>query len=163
MTSDNSDNTQPLLSQPYEAPITSSAGEMVDSSDQDTNNSIFKRNYIHYRKWLQDFLESRTQHFCIITLVSLDILGIFSDIFINLYTCEEGEQTPTVDRIRDGLGIAGLVFSCLFMVELILSVWAFGWRLVLSSLLVTISSNSSQSNLSYSHVYHRKFSFHPHR
>lgn len=29
--------------------------------------------------------------------------------------------------MRNGLGIAGLVFSCMFMVELLLSVWAFGW------------------------------------
>lgn len=64
----------------------------------------------------------------VLALVSLDLLGIFGDIFINLYTCEEGEPSPTWDQVREGLGIAGLVFSCLFMVELILSLWAFGWR-----------------------------------
>lgn len=30
--------------------------------------------------------------------------------------------------MRDVLGIAGLVFSSVFMLELLLSVWAFGWR-----------------------------------
>lgn len=37
--------------------------------------------------------------------------------------------------MRNGLGIAGLIFSCLFLVELIASVWAFGWRYVISTVL----------------------------
>jgi len=58
----------------------------------------------------------------------LDLLGIFADIFINLYTCEEGDPSPTWDQIRNTLNVAGLVFSCLFVLELLLSMWAFGWR-----------------------------------
>lgn len=61
-------------------------------------------------------------------LVSFDLLGIFADIIINLYQCDEKDTSPFWDDVRNGLGIAGLVFSCLFMLELILSVWAFGWR-----------------------------------
>lgn len=33
--------------------------------------------------------------------------------------------------MREGLGIAGLVFSCLFLAELGASIWAFGLRFVL--------------------------------
>jgi hypothetical protein len=121
-TNDNDDSSQPLLS----SDTTRAAN--TSEIDQD-NTSAFKRHYRRHQEWLQDFLASRTQHFCVLGLVSLDLLGIFADIFINLYTCEEGEPSPTWDAIRSGLGIAGLVFSCLFMLELILSVWAFGWRL----------------------------------
>lgn len=127
MPSQHSDSSQPLLSPSHEPPTSATAGETVDSNTRKPD-SILTREYSQSRKWLQEFLGSRTQHFCIIVLVSLDLLGIFGDIFINLYTCEEGEPSPTLDEVRDGLGIAGLVFSCLFMIELILSVWAFGWR-----------------------------------
>jgi hypothetical protein len=64
----------------------------------------------------------------VLGLVSFDLLGIFADIIINLYQCDEKDTSPFWDDVRNGLGIAGLVFSCLFMLELILSVWAFGWR-----------------------------------
>jgi len=121
-TNDNYDSSQPLLS-----PDTTQAANTSEIDQDDT--SAFKRHYRRHQEWLQDFLASRTQHFCVLGLVSLDLLGIFADIFINLYTCEEGEPSPTWDAIRNGLGVAGLVFSCLFMLELILSVWAFGWRL----------------------------------
>lgn len=77
------------------------------------------------REDVQIFLGSRLQHIFVLTLVSLDLLGIFADIFINLYTCEEGSPSPTWDHIRDVLNIIGLVFSCIFMLELMLSIWAF--------------------------------------
>jgi len=118
----NDDSSQPLLS----TGTTRAAVNPTEINPSDT--SAFKTHYTHHRQYLQDFLSSRTQHFCVLGLVSLDLLGIFADIFINLYTCEEGEPSPTWDAVRNGLGIAGLVFSCLFMLELILSVWAFGWR-----------------------------------
>ena len=128
MPSQNKDGQQPLLSSFNQQHISSyTAGEAVDP-DSSNDNSTFTRKLSLYRNWLQNFLSSRTQHFCIICLVSLDLLGIFADIFINLYTCEEGEPGPVWDEVRNVLGIAGLIFSCLFMVELILSVWAFGWR-----------------------------------
>jgi len=49
-------------------------------------------------------------------------------VFISLYTCERKFAGRGWDDAKDGLGIAGLVFSSLFMVELMLSVWAFGFR-----------------------------------
>jgi voltage-gated hydrogen channel 1 len=122
---DNDESSQqPLLSSG-----TAHNTEEPSSNTHTANTSeVIKIFYTRHRQWLQDFLSSRTQHFIVLGLVSLDLLGIFADIFINLYTCEEGEPSPTWDAIRNGLGIAGLVFSCLFMLELIMSVWAFGWR-----------------------------------
>jgi voltage-gated hydrogen channel 1 len=118
MPSTDTTNTQPLLSSFHQASSESSAN----------TTSTLKRHYIDSRALLQAFLNSRVQHFCVLALVSLDLLGIFADIFINLYTCEEGTPNPKWDTVRACLGIIGLVFSCLFMLELILSVWAFGWR-----------------------------------
>jgi len=60
--------------------------------------------------------------------VTLDLLGIFADIIINLYQCDTKDTDPKWNDVRNGLGIAGLVFSVCFLVELILSIWAFGWQ-----------------------------------
>ncbi len=79
---------------------------------------------------IREFLSSRAQHYVVLGLVSCDLLGIFADIIINLYQCDGEKTEPIWNDVRDGLGIAGLVFSCLFMVELILCVWAFGLRSV---------------------------------
>jgi cellulose synthase/poly-beta-1,6-N-acetylglucosamine synthase-like glycosyltransferase len=131
MPSNDDSAQQPLLSAGItcDAVDPSSNTQAVNPTEVDPNDtSAFKTWYRNQLQWLQGFLASRTQHFCVLGLVSLDLLGIFADIFINLYTCEEGEPSPTWDAVRNMLGIAGLVFSCLFMVELILSVWAFGWR-----------------------------------
>ena len=61
-------------------------------------------------------------------LVSLDLLGIFADIIINLYQCDVPSASPSWSFVRDVLGIVGLIFSSAFMAELLASVWAFGWR-----------------------------------
>jgi len=66
----------------------------------------------------------------VLGLVTLDLLGIFADIIINLYQCDGGETNPKWNDVREGLGIAGLVFSCLFLSELTLNVWVFGLRFV---------------------------------
>lgn len=98
--------------------------------------SFFRKLLNGYRKSqssVKRFLSSSAQHYTVLLLVACDLIGIFADIIINLYQCDndrEGKTDPIWNEVRDGLGIAGLVFSCLFMVELIASVWAFGWRYV---------------------------------
>ncbi|KAG4443450.1 hypothetical protein IFR05_001020 [Cadophora sp. M221] len=82
----------------------------------------------------QTFLSSRYQHYLVLGLVSFDLLGIFADILIELYQCDFPDASLQWNTVKQGLGIAGLVFSCLFMVELVLSVWGFGWRLFWISL-----------------------------
>ncbi|ESZ97422.1 hypothetical protein SBOR_2200 [Sclerotinia borealis F-4128] len=85
------------------------------------------------RTSVKTFLSSGAQHYTVLLLVACDLIGIFADIIINLYQCDndkEGKTEPIWNEVRDGLGIAGLIFSCFFMVELIASVWAFGWRYV---------------------------------
>ncbi|CAD6441337.1 15246c73-b5ab-4eeb-ab8f-a38edd2a07b2 [Sclerotinia trifoliorum] len=86
--------------------------------------------YRKSRGYVRSFLSTRGQHYTVLLLVACDLIGIFADIVINLYQCDndkEGKTDPIWNEVRVGLGIAGLVFSCLFMLELIASVWAFGW------------------------------------
>ena len=64
-------------------------------------------------------------------LVSLDVSIIFADFLISLYTCDHscGKDENADEEWRDAqdaLGVVSLVFSCLFMFELLASIWAFG-------------------------------------
>jgi len=123
-----SSSSQPLLHEDREAATSNSYSRSAESSSPHTSRS--KVLYNSSKQQVQDFLSSRAQHYTVLALVSFDLLGIFADIIINLYQCDEKDTAPIWDDVRNGLGIAGLVFSCLFMLELILSVWAFGWRFV---------------------------------
>jgi hypothetical protein len=65
----------------------------------------------------------------IMALVALDVSGILADIFVALIACDKHEQGEQwVEDIRGGLKTASLVFSCLFLTELALTVWAYGFR-----------------------------------
>ena len=95
-------------------------------------SSITHDRYIHpARKQVQRFLVSKSGHYAVLALVSLDVSCIFADFLISLYVCEhscgEGHHVRKglVDA-QQALVIVSLVFSCLFMVELLASVWAFG-------------------------------------
>ena len=132
-----SPSTQPLLQTEREAASSNAQDREAENMQQRTTR--YKKVYNICRQRIQDFLSSRAQHYTVLSLVSFDLLGIFADIIINLYQCDEGDTSPVWDDVRGGLGIAGLVFSCLFMLELILSVWAFGWRSVPSSNLFFLS------------------------
>ncbi|KAH0559035.1 hypothetical protein GP486_004364 [Trichoglossum hirsutum] len=74
------------------------------------------------------FLASKVAHYSILLMVTLDVTCIFGDIFINLFTC--GKQNP--DRAwgvaLEVLGDISSVFSCLFLLELLVSVWAAGYE-----------------------------------
>ncbi|KAG5656047.1 hypothetical protein KAF25_001617 [Fusarium avenaceum] len=74
------------------------------------------------------FLSSKSGHYSVLTLVSLDVLSMIADFILNLFKCEQGKKSSEWDIALDILGSISLVFSCLFMVELIASIWAFGWK-----------------------------------
>ncbi|CAM1510966.1 Fc.00g084790.m01.CDS01 [Cosmosporella sp. VM-42] len=73
------------------------------------------------------FLSSKTGHYSVLILVSLDLLAMIADFILQLFKCEQGKIGADWDLALDILGSVSLVFSCLFMLELIASVWAFGW------------------------------------
>ena len=52
----------------------------------------------------------------------------YTDFVLNLFRCEQGRKGSDWDLALEILGSIALVFSCLFMLELIASVWAFGWK-----------------------------------
>ncbi|KAE8445296.1 hypothetical protein EG329_013534 [Mollisiaceae sp. DMI_Dod_QoI] len=123
--------SQPLLGEPSssrsDAPPTNGDNEYTLYSSKGKKPQRFKSAYHFCRGSVKTFLSSPAQHYTVLSLVSFDLLGIFADIIINLYQCDEGDFAgPVWNDVREGLSVAGLVFSCLFMLELILSVWAFG-------------------------------------
>lgn len=84
-----------------------------------------------YRGRARKWLDSKYQHYLLIGLIAIDVSLIFTDIFISLYTCEEGrnrsESTDRrLDRTQEALKIISLVFSCIFLLELLITLWAFG-------------------------------------
>ncbi|KAJ4026839.1 hypothetical protein NW752_001796 [Fusarium irregulare] len=74
------------------------------------------------------FLSSKAGHYSVLTLVSLDVMSMIADFVLNLFRCEQGRKGSDWDLALEILGSIALVFSCLFMLELIASVWAFGWK-----------------------------------
>lgn len=87
------------------------------------------------RQKTRRLLNSKLGHYFVLFLVSVDIICIFADFLISLYTCEKECCKPTekyrgYHDAQDALGIVSLVFSSLFMVELAASIWAFGVQYV---------------------------------
>ncbi|KAF5722636.1 voltage-gated hydrogen channel 1 [Fusarium mundagurra] len=77
------------------------------------------------------FLSSKAGHYSVLTLVSLDVLSMIADFILNLFKCEQSRKGSDWDLALEILGSVSLVFSCLFVIELMASVWAFGWKSVL--------------------------------
>lgn len=85
------------------------------------------------RHRVQRFLTSKAGHYAVLILVSLDVSCIFADILISLFACEKtcksgANKGAGLEDAQETLGIVSLVFSCLFMAELLASVWSFGPR-----------------------------------
>ncbi|KAL6859636.1 hypothetical protein J3F83DRAFT_748450 [Trichoderma novae-zelandiae] len=79
------------------------------------------------RKSSRRFLESRSKHFVVMGVVALDVAALLANVFIQLIACEMHENDePWVEQLTEGLEIAGLVFSSLFLLELFACLFAFG-------------------------------------
>lgn len=62
-------------------------------------------------------------------IVALDVAALLANIFIQLIACEMDEKDePWVEDVTESLEIAGLVFSSLFLLELVACLFAFGPR-----------------------------------
>lgn len=113
-----------------QSPLLSSDSHHIEHASQDfIAKQVGDANSAAYRirKFLQWFLSSKYGHYLVITLVSLDVCGIFADFLISLHMCEHaGEDLRVWVNINKALGALSLAFSCLFMVELLCSVYAFG-------------------------------------
>ncbi|CAD0089388.1 unnamed protein product [Aureobasidium mustum] len=80
------------------------------------------------RRYTRRYLNSKFGHYAILLLVSLDCTCIFSEFVIQILSCEGRISESRGHVAQEAIGIVGLVFSCLFMLELLASIWAFGFR-----------------------------------
>ncbi|GAB1192665.1 hypothetical protein APSETT444_001858 [Aspergillus pseudonomiae] len=83
-----------------------------------------------WRRVARDFLSSRRGHYLVLLLVSVDVACSFADFLIEIHVCELTERGSHVAAgwgvTQEVLAIVGLVFSCLFMLELMVTVLSFG-------------------------------------
>ncbi|KAI3394677.1 hypothetical protein diail_2424 [Diaporthe ilicicola] len=83
--------------------------------------------YARRRSRCRELLVSKQKHYLVLALVALDVSCLLADIFITLIDCDSRIKNDAwVPGVRKALEQAGLVFSCLFLAELITSLWAFG-------------------------------------
>lgn len=80
------------------------------------------------RRQTRRYLNSKLGHYAILILVSLDCACIFLEFIVQILSCEGRISESKGHVTEEALGIIGLVFSCLFMLELLASIWAFGFR-----------------------------------
>lgn len=142
-----SSSSEPLLTHP---PTT--------SSQQQSSTNTFIHVYRTLHRQTHGLLSSRYQHYIVLSLVTFDLLGIFAAIIIELCFCKGEITSPVWNDVQNGLEIAGLVFSCLFMLELVLSLWVFGWRFVaLPYMLFPPLLSSTFSNLHVALIFDFRF------
>lgn len=119
---DDPDSLQPLLSSDRERLEQARKGYLSQQIITDETSWTYRS-----RRFLQWFLTSKYGHYFVMILVTLDVAGIFADFLISLHICEHStEDVRMWERISEGLDVLSLLFSCLFMVELLCSIFAFG-------------------------------------
>ncbi|KAK9246505.1 hypothetical protein V1506DRAFT_553012 [Lipomyces tetrasporus] len=79
------------------------------------------------KKRLRDFHESRAAHVIIITLVFLDTVLVLAELYIDLFSCEQPDVYGFLRGAVPVIGNMSLAISTTFMIELISSLYAFGW------------------------------------
>jgi hypothetical protein len=95
------------------------------------NALAFPSKYTHTRANTRAFLTTRTKHYIVMGLVALDVVVILADVFVALIACDMHlPKEGWVAKTREGLHITAAVFSSLFLVELLVTVWAYGIRYV---------------------------------
>lgn len=119
-------NTQPLLREQRQGEATT-IGNCATLESGTHQDSI--------RAQVRQCLTSKLGHYAILLLVSLDVACIFGDLLIGLFICEQACSTDpkagsSLEKAKNAFGIVSLVFSCLFMAELIASIWAFDFKYI---------------------------------
>ncbi|UKZ77842.1 hypothetical protein TrVFT333_005568 [Trichoderma virens FT-333] len=118
-------SSAPLL-QPYHGDDSDDSAAWNTPSRQSPSVS---RRWQRWRRSSQRLLESRTKHFVVMSIVALDVAALLANVFIQLIACEMHQNDePWVEQLTESLEIAGLVFSSLFLLELVACLFAFGLR-----------------------------------
>ncbi|CAD0089243.1 unnamed protein product, partial [Aureobasidium vineae] len=97
---------------------------LLHESSPERTNSTFDT----ARRKTRRYLNSKFGHYAVLLLVSLDCTCIFSEFVIQILSCEGRISEPRAHVAQEAIGIIGLIFSCLFMLELLASIWAFGFQ-----------------------------------
>lgn len=98
---------------------------LIASEEED--HGITANRYRRSQQHCQALLVSKQKHYFILGLVALDVGCLLTDILIALIDCDKRiENDAWVPDVREALQHAGLVFSCLFLLELLLCLWSFG-------------------------------------
>jgi len=109
-------------------------GDITDDEDQPLlgcwrRSGPFVTAYNHRREKTRAFLTTKTKHYIVMGLVALDVVAILADILVALIACDlHLDKEGWVGETREGLHITASVFSSLFLMELLATVWAFGPR-----------------------------------
>ncbi|KPI41789.1 uncharacterized protein AB675_5608 [Cyphellophora attinorum] len=124
---------QPLLSSDRaRLPSTSRESDIVDCHISKLHGEDSTVHILRAR--LRTFFASKWGHYFVIILVSLDITCIFADFLLKLHVCEhtcsgkpdQGFDPKPWDQTEGVLSMLSLLFSSLFIAELVASVFAFG-------------------------------------
>lgn len=91
-----------------------------------SNSTELRTTISQLRRRTRSFLSSKLSHYLVLSLVSLDVSSIFCEFVIKILACDGTILDKEADDGIEALGIISLVFSCLFMLELLASIWAFG-------------------------------------
>ena len=71
------------------------------------------------------YLASKTGHYSVLVLVALDVIAIFAEFLVNLLSCEGRIPRGGAETADVVLSTVSLIFSCMFMLELLAALWAF--------------------------------------
>jgi len=125
----NSSSTEPLLQAHRQARDGAADDHIHEHINWLAPNG--ENSYLHTtRTKTQQFLTSKAGHYWVLLLVSLDVSCIFADFVISLFVCDQKRPDKGWGEAQEALGIVSLVFSSLFMTELLAAIWAFGLPLV---------------------------------
>lgn len=108
----------PLLSPPHD--------DDDDDDDDDVNDNSQTARRQSLRRRIARCLASKRGDYCVLALVSLNIASIIAALIVRLFACEGRIPPKPSVRAEHALDIAGLVFRCLFAVELSVRVGVFG-------------------------------------
>ncbi|KAF2430706.1 hypothetical protein EJ08DRAFT_550076, partial [Tothia fuscella] len=85
------------------------------------------------REAVRHRLSSKNWHYLIIGLVCLDVFAMLASFVIELFKCQNQWGDKGWSEALEACEIIGLVFSSLFVAELLASIWAFGFSYFKSS------------------------------
>lgn len=107
-------------------------GQIYLPDEDDENTQSTEPLIARCRRSARNYLSSRFGHYLVLFLVSVDVACVFADFLIEIHVCELEKKYKHVpsgwEDAQEALSITGLVFSCLFMLELVVAVGSFGMR-----------------------------------